>query len=157
LSNGSPRLAELWPAIQARIDTPEAIQIMNGGRTFRATENFAAFRGPEGSPWGMQVVKPTATLWPVQEVSDFFRPVGFQVATYMNAPVGYVIEEPIEKLQDIVYKQLHEWTPAANTFKRVLVSFKITRQRPPQAMPEWDADRGLWMLSSDFRTEAASR
>jgi hypothetical protein len=151
----SPRLAELWPAIQARIDTPDTLKILNGGRTFRAMENFAAFRGPEGAPWGLQVVKPVTTLWPVQEISDEFRSVAFQVASYMSAPPGYDVSEPLEKLQVIVYDQLQDWTPSQ--FKRLLVSFKITRQRPPQTMPDWDEDRSLWMLSSDYITEAAGK
>jgi hypothetical protein len=153
----SPRLKELWPAIQARIDTPDALKIMKVGRTFRVTENFADFRGPEGTIWGLQVLKPITTLWPTVEISDEFRPVAFHIASYMNSVGGADVTDPLEKLQDIVYQQLHQWTPPANMFQRVLMSFMITRQRPPQTMPEWDADRNLWMLSSDYKTEAAPK
>jgi hypothetical protein len=153
----SPRLAELWPALQARIDTPDVLKILKGGRTFRVTEDFADFRGTEGAVWGLQVLKPITTLWPDREISDEFRSVAFQVASYMNAPPGYDVTEPVEKLQHLVYEQLQDWIPPSNQFKRVLVSFKITRQRPPQTMLDWDEDRSLWMLSSDYMTEAAGK
>jgi hypothetical protein len=153
----SPRLAELWPAIQTRLDTPDAKKIMVVGRTFRVTEDFASFRGQEGTAWGMQVVKGIRTLWPDREVSDVYRPLYFQVASYYNAPAGYDPSDPLEKLQDIAYQQLHGWVPPKETFKRVLVSFRIVRERPPQNMPDWDEDRMLWMLSSDYHTEVAGK
>jgi hypothetical protein len=149
----SPRLYEFWKALQARLDTAAVLETLNTGRTFVVgIDKFDDFRGPEGKPWGYQVVQPISSLWPTAEISDFYRPVSFNVKSLMTDFGGRV--QALEKLQDIVYTQLHEWTPPK--YSRVLVNFKLYRQRPPQVLPEWDEDIDLWWLSSQFGTEAAA-
>jgi hypothetical protein len=58
----------------------------------------------------------------------------------------------LERLQQIAAEQLVGWAPTPSS--GVLVRRRVWRERPPQPMPEWDEDRNLWWLSSEYRCEA---
>lgn len=153
------RLAEIWDAIRDQLATDDSTTVLNGGRVYLNTEDFAEPPGPEGGAWGRQVIIPSTTLWPVAEVSDLYRPVNFTVRSEMNSihDPGYNAAYPLEKLQDITYTQLYHWWPGPTTYTRVVVTLWFYRQRPAQSQPQWDADRSLWWMSSEYRFEAARR
>lgn len=162
------RLGQFWVDMQARLSTPETLGILRDGRpasavpnarVYRATEDFSEDAGPSTARWGRQVIIPAETLWPGAEVDSWYRGAGWLVRSEMNdfTGAGYDPTIPLERLQQIAYEQLNGWAPTPGPTTDYMVTRPIWRQRPPQPMPEWDGDRELWWMSSEFRGELTRR
>ncbi|HSB55148.1 MAG TPA: hypothetical protein VLD58_12360 [Gemmatimonadales bacterium] len=156
------RLVPLWTAILARLNTADARAVMRGDRTFLAHEDYGTKTGPEGEPWGRQVVMPPSglagVLWD-EVAAGTHRAVSFNLLTEMNdytAP-GYNVAVALEQLQDLGYTQLQEWNPGPLPLADpiVLPTLALHRVRSPQPVPEWDEATNMWWMSSAWRCEAA--
>lgn len=153
-------LAAFWAAVAARLSTPEALRILGGGRVYRATEEEVGTPVAGSTvPWGRLVLVPTQTMWPEEEIASAYRRVGFLVRAEMNdfrpaPPATYDVARPLERLQQIAFEQLAGWLPAPATVGVVLRQ-ALYRGRAPQGMPEWDGDREMWWISSEWRCEAS--
>lgn len=148
------RGAGLWTAMAARLTTPEVLRILNGGRVYRASEDYSREERTDGQPWGRDVLVPVETLWPGRDVEPGWRGLNWLVRSEMRgvAASGYDVLVALERLQQSAYEQLQDWAPTAAEVGAQLVR-PIWRERGWQGMPEWDAERRLWWLSSEFRAE----
>jgi hypothetical protein len=146
----------LWGLLKAQLTTAETLALLNGGKVYLGTENFAAPEGPLTQPWGRQVIIPSTTLWPATLADSSYRGVSWVVRSEMQdykAPAGQIYDagKEINRLQQIAAERLVGWAPAASS--GLLVRLATWIQRPPQGMPEYDGDRKMWWDSSEFRCE----
>ena len=160
LHGRSVKLGPFFEAVRGRAETTEAKNIMSApskgtpGKVYLGWEDYGTPEGDSQEPWGREIIKPGETMWPSREIDSAYRGVNFLVVTEMNAFLGqgYNPADDLERLQQIAYEQLQDYAPDLSAFD-LLVRRAIYRERGPQAMPEYDQDRELWWLSSEFRTE----
>lgn len=152
--------APFWQDVKARLSTAEALRILQNdrpdlhplGRVYLAHEDYSRPVGATGARWGRLEVVPTTTLWPAAETEPGYRGLGWLVRSVANVEAGSDPGTMLNRLQTIAWEQLNGWAPK-NQPKGYMAVRPIWRQRGPQPMPEWDPDRKLWWLSSEFRAE----
>lgn len=149
-----------WMDLQTRLTTPETLEILQDGRpdlhplgrVYRGTEDYSKAVGDANRKWGRQVIVPTATLWPSTETEPGWRGVGWLVRSEMNAPPGTNPGLGLGRLQQIAFGVSVGWAPK-NAARGYMTVRPVWRERGPQSMPEWDVERELWWLSSEYRVE----
>jgi hypothetical protein len=155
-------LGEMWSAVRTRLDSATMRGICNPTSDadkpcvyVAGIDDFEDPEGPEAEDWGRVVVQATDTLWPVAEMEGATRKLGFVVRTEFNnlKAEGYSAFTGLELSQQEAYRLLQRWTPTG--FASLLVGFGLYRFRAPQPTPQRDDERGLLLLSSEFRFEAA--
>jgi len=149
-------LSVFWKAMQVRLATPSTLRLLNGGRIYRGTEDYSREERTDSAPWGREVILPTDTLWPPVVTDSDRRGFGWLVRSEMRVPTGvdYDAAATLARLQQNVWAGLMGWSPTPAEVGVVLRT-PIWPQRPPQLMPEWDTDRRLWWVSSEWRAEGS--
>lgn len=153
------RVAEFWPALKARLTTLRMDTLLYGaGRIYHVTEDFADPEGAENVAWGRLVIIPVTLLWQSfkQEAPGATRAVDFMLRAEVNdfENPNYDVSDNLEAIHEECYTQLEFWTPQG--FERMVTAFMVYRTSPPQVLPQWDEGRHLWMMSADYRFEAAA-
>lgn len=153
-AGASVRLAPFWRQVQARLSTSAMLAELTGGRVYRASEDYAAPEAPR-APWGRLVLVPVTTLWPTGELDSAVRGINWLVRAELMPPSAPAYDPALvlEKVQQLTSEQLQGWLPPPQD--GVLVRLAVYRARPPQPMPEWEPERALWWLSSEFRCEVS--
>ena len=151
------KVAGLWDAVKARLGTAQMNNLLGGaGRIYHVTEDFAEAEDSELLPWGRVVLVPGTTLWPIVEFAGGTRQIQFMVRAEVNnfGQPGWSPLRMLEGVHDEAYGLLQWWVPEGVTDFQTVVH--VYRASPPQALPMWDEGRNLWMLSANYRTEAAA-
>lgn len=146
-----PRVWELWPAVQARLATATLTTILGGANRIQLETDTPTQFGTESQAWGRVVIAPVRRFYgePSEEVGRR-RVVPFLVRSEIHSPgSGYQPAIPLEAAQSEVFARLHGWLPTGLTRARVVE--QLWRETPPQSLPLWDGDSGLWFLSSEYR------
>lgn len=144
-----PRLWEVWDALKARLSTTRMAELLGGaGRVYTAVEEYPDRESPR-APWGRVVIVPV-TRPGGQELGGRERLPEFLVRAEVASPGGgYNPARMLEAVHDEAFGRLEGWRPEGLTLASV--QFPVYRHRAPQAMPLWDEDRGLWILSAAYR------
>ena len=149
-------LSTFWKALVIRLSTAATLRLLNGGKVYRGTDDYSREERQDAQPWGREVVLPIETLWPAVLTDSDRRGFGWLVRSEMRVPTGmdYDASATLARLQQYAWDQLVGWTPSPAEVGVVLRG-PIWPQRPPQLLPEWDADRRLWWVSSEWRAEGS--
>lgn len=154
------RIADLWPLLKARLDTPHMAAILGGRRAdggprvYHVLDNFSAAEGPESRPWGRVVLVPSDVPW--ERATDApARRVNFLVRAEFNdfRAKGYNVQVALEAAQQEAHSLLRLWVPELS---QSTAAMPLYLYREPQASPLWDDGRGLYFTTSEWRMEAAA-
>lgn len=153
LDGASAELGPLWELLRTRLNaSTETMQILHGGKNYLVWEDWSAPEADPGTHWGRQIIKPAETLWPSVETDSAYRGASWLLVSEMwwwrN---GYNPLLSLERLQQIAYSLWSRYTPGAAG--GTLVRMPIWRHRAPHPTPQWDEDRRIWWISSEWRTE----
>lgn len=153
------RVAEFWPALKTRLATSRMTELLYGtGRIYHVTDDFSDAEGAESAAWGRVVIIPVTLLWQSlkQDAPGATRAVDFMLRAEVNdlGSSSYDPTDNLEAIHEECYTQLEFWTPVG--FERMVTAFMVYRTSPPQGLPMWDEGRHLWMMSADYRFEAAA-
>lgn len=153
IHGASARVGPLWDLLRARLNgSAETMQILSGGKNYLVWEDWSKPEGSLEKFWGRQVLKPSETLWPAVEVDPSYRGVGWllvsEVWWYRE---GWNPLISLERLQQLAYSLWMGYSPPVTD--GMLVRLPIWRHRAPHPTPQWDEDRRMWWISSEWRTE----
>lgn len=156
LAGRSLRLATFWNTLKSRLSTQEILNILNGGKVYKATDDFSHDEREDNQPWGRLVIVPATTLWPTSDVSAGYRGFNFLIRAEMRVPNSTANDplQPLEGLQSRVYELLEGWMPTPAQVGVVLRQ-AVTRYGPTEPMPDWDDERDMWLVRSEWRCEAS--
>jgi hypothetical protein len=157
-----PQLAELWPAIVARLDTPQlrALLLTTGGP---GTPSGVYLEGddppPDGlndTPWGRLAVVPVVRAYGMAAALGESRPVAFLVRAEFNNldDPGYSVDVSLDAAHRLAYQRLQGWTPAAASgepFRHLRPFTPVGLAEYPQARALYDDPRALYFTSAQYR------
>jgi hypothetical protein len=160
---GYPDTAELWPAMQARLNTVALAAVLRGpSRVY--VEGAQAPAGLENDrDWGSVAIVPTRSLWNPPARPGESRGVGFLLRAEFNNLVapGYTPDVSIGAAHRVIMKRIQGWvpapvngagveqTPADFRHIRPATDVQIASYAQPRAL--WDDDRGMWYSSAEYR------
>lgn len=153
----SLNLARFWAALVARLTTAQTTKLLNGGKVYRGTDDYSADERKDTQPWGRQVILPIETLWPAVLTEPDRRGFAWRVRSEMRAPVPlgtYDVSGTLGLLQQIAWDQQNGWLPSSAE-SGVVLWRPVWPQQPPQGMPEYDSERRMWWVSSEWRAEGS--
>lgn len=156
IAGRNTRLRLFWVTLESRLSTTEILNILNGGEVYRATDDFSQDERTDAQPWGRLIIIPSTTLWPSSDVSGGYRDFNFSIRAEMRVPDPTHNDplQPLEGLQSRVFELLEGWLPTPAQVGVVLRQ-AVTRYSPTEAMPDWDAERSMWLLTSEWRCRAS--
>lgn len=150
-------LGEFWAAVRDRLDTAtmQASTKGNGRVYVLGIDPLPPTGGAEGEDWKRVVIVPAQTLWPGIEGPGESTGIAWLVRAETNDLVasGYTPNIGLELMQREAGRRLDGWLPTAG--ESVQVVLPVYRHRRPQAVPLRDAERGMLVTSSEFRTQVA--
>ncbi len=154
------RLSELWAAVKARLAGDATLTQVLGGanRVYLAAEVPLEAPTNGGQLLMRLVLTPVLSVLPDGEydAEDRKKRVRFLVRTEHSQwqAQGYQVNVALEAAQARAYKLLDQWAPPPGAYARTLIPLACTR--PAQAMPMWDNQRLLWVLTSEWAVEVVS-
>lgn len=159
---GEARLHEYWPYLVERLGSDADLLTILGGtiedpRVYHGPDDYGE---PEDAPtveWGRVIVKPTQTLWRLEERPYEFTPVNFLVVVECNdyRQRGYDVGVSLDAAHRRIYELLQWHVAGSALFEYMVQALPLYRYSAPQVQPQWDGDRGVWYKSAEYRTEAA--
>ncbi len=153
------RVTDLWhDVVKPRLDSALMQTILGGaGRVYVEGDDYSEPEGAENQPWGRLVIVPATTLWEAVDDPSTVQPLAFLIRTEANNYTGsnYRVGVTLEAAQAEAYNRLNRWTPTG--LRHALIAIPFYRWSRPQSLPLWDESRGLWFLSSQWRTQVTNK
>ena len=155
---GYPDPAELWPAVQARLATPEMATVLRGPNRVYVEGSPLPTALANDQDWGNLAIVPTRTLWNPAAVPGETRGVAFLIRAEFNNLVrpGYSPDISIGAAQRTAYGLLQGWVPAPAggtpaDFRHFRPANDVQIASWAQARALWDDERGMWYSSAEYR------
>jgi hypothetical protein len=154
------RVSTFWPALLARLRVSALTGILNSALAsagvYLATDDFSRDERSDGAPWGRVIVIPTTALWPVTDVDPGWHGFGWLVRGEMRIPnpTSDPPGDALGRLQQLTHDRLLNWLPTVGESGLV---FRVPPYlyRYADALPDWDDQRKMWLLNSEWRAEAS--
>lgn len=160
--SGETLLGEWWPYLVDRLAADAALRTILGGtledpRVYYGPDDYGE---PEDAPtieWGRVILKPTQTLWTLEERPYEFTRVNFLAVVECNdyRQIGYRVDVSLDAAHRRIYELLQWHVAPGDQFTYLTQALPLYRYSAPQPNAQWDGSRGVWYKSAEYRTEVA--
>lgn len=151
------RVWEVWDHLRTLLSSTRMTTILQGGKVYvEGLDNYAQPEAAETTLWGRLVLVPSQRMWDDVVGIGPTRSISFLVRSEVHPTYvpGTKVHQMLEGLQDEAFILLQGHIIPKMTY--VMGALPLWVARPPQPLPLWDPDRGLYFTSSEWRCEVAS-
>lgn len=146
---------EIWDHLRTLLPSTRMLSILQGGKVYIEGDNYTTPEGAETAFWGRLIIVPSARMWEDQVGTGKTQSMSFltRAECHPNWVVGTRPDKMLAGIQDEAYKLLDGYVLPRLTY--VMGALPLWQARPPQPLPLWDEERGVYFSSAEWRTELA--
>lgn len=150
------RTWEMWDHLRVLLASVRMLELLQGGKVYLEGDDYTTPDGPEDKIWGRLILVPSQRMWEDQIGTGPTRSISF--LTRAEAHPNFVPGTRVDKLLDAIQVEV-ETLLTGHIVPRMtymMGALPMWQARPPQPLPLWDEDRGMYFTSSEWRTELAT-
>lgn len=150
------RYWEMWDHLRAYLPSVRMLSILQGGKVYIEGDDYSQPEGPETAMWGRLIIVPSQRMWEDQVGTGPTRSCSFltRAEAHPSYAPGARVDKLLDGIQDEATVLLNGHIIPKATY--IMGALPLWQARPPQPLPLWDDDRGVYFTSAEWRLEVAS-